>query len=339
MKILAIQFRYLGDAVLLTPALRAIKEQFPKCALHALVPQEVAPLLEHSPDLQQVWPFPRVRGQANLPRAWPLLRRLRQERFERSVDFVGNDRGALVSLLCGARERLAPFRPGGFLARRFCYTQTVRTVPELHQVRNNFGVLSAWGIKAPPCPQIRIWADPALAAKAQELLPKRAILCHIATSQPKKEWPVSHWADFLNLAQAEGHDAVFCAGTAAREQALLEALRQRVPRARILPPVPELATFLAVLQRARLFISGDTGPLHFAAGLGAPTISLFGPSSASQWAPLGTEHRFLQGGKCSCNGQTAVCLSPNPCISLITPQAVWRAVSEALREVVIDKPR
>src|SRR5438874_2337342 len=69
-KILAIQFRYLGDAVLLTPALRAIKETFPNCALHALVASEVVPLLEHSPDLQKVWAFPRVRGKSNLSRTW-----------------------------------------------------------------------------------------------------------------------------------------------------------------------------------------------------------------------------------------------------------------------------
>ena len=76
MKILAIQFRYLGDAVLMTPALRAINEQFPGCALHALIASEAAPLLEHSPDLQKVWAFPRVRGKAKATVTWPLIRSL-----------------------------------------------------------------------------------------------------------------------------------------------------------------------------------------------------------------------------------------------------------------------
>ena len=61
--------------------------------------------------------------------SWPVLRALRQERFERSVDFGGNDRGAIVSLLCGARQRLGPLWPGGFLGRRFCYTHTRRLQP------------------------------------------------------------------------------------------------------------------------------------------------------------------------------------------------------------------
>ena len=108
MKILALQFRYLGDAVLLTPALRAIKEHFADCSLHVLVSEEVIPLLQHLPWLDRVWAFPRKRGSANLRSSWPVIRDLRRERFDCSVDFVGSDRGALVSLLCGARERLAP---------------------------------------------------------------------------------------------------------------------------------------------------------------------------------------------------------------------------------------
>ena len=60
----------------------------------------------------------------------------------------------------------------------------------------------------------------------------------------------------------------------------MDELKKLAPAAPVLPPVPELALFLALLKRAGVFISGDTGPLHFAAGLGVPTIALFGPSFA-----------------------------------------------------------
>jgi heptosyltransferase-3 len=64
-KILAIQFKYLGDAVLLTPALRALRKQFPGAELHLLVPEEIAPILLHLPWLNCVWPMPRRRGSAS----------------------------------------------------------------------------------------------------------------------------------------------------------------------------------------------------------------------------------------------------------------------------------
>jgi heptosyltransferase III len=338
MKILAIQFRYLGDAALMTPVLRALREHFPGAALHVLVAEEVVPLLQHLPGLSRVWAFPRKRGRAKPSLSWPVIRALRQERFDRSVDFGGNDRGAIVSLLCGARERLGPLWPGGFLGRRFCYTHTHLVRPEGHQCFTNFQLLSAWGIAAPESPLLEIYADPALAKAAELLLPRPVILCHLATSQPKKEWPLAHWAELYRGATAAGRELVFSAGISAREQALLKDLKLLLPGAPALPVLPDLPVFLAALKRARLFISGDTGPLHFAAGLGVPTIGLFGPSLAGRWAPLGSLHCALQADSCTCGGDTSVCLSPRPCMAAISPQSVLRLLLDRSAPVT-DSPR
>lgn len=330
MKTLAIQFRYLGDAVLMTPALRALSEQFPSDELHVLVAQEVAPLLEHLPWLKRVWAFPRRRGRMNLKETWPVIRALRHEQFDRSVDFGGSDRGAIVSRLCGARQRLGPSVRRGFWGRRLCYTQTVDPVQGEHQCLRNFRLLSAWGILVPERAELEIRADPAMANRAEGIFARPAILCHLATSQPKKEWPVSHWAEFYWRAAAAGLEVVFCTGIAPRELALLEDLKKLAPEAPCLPAVPELALFLAALKRARLFVSGDTGPLHFAAGLGVPTIALFGPSSARLWAPFGPQHQVLEAGKCGCGGDTAICLSPSPCMAAIAPETVFGLALKAL---------
>lgn len=328
MKILAIQFRYFGDAALMTPALRAVREHFPDSALHVLVAEEVVPLLQHLPGLARVWAFPRRRGSAKPALSWPVIRALRRERFDRSVDFGGNDRGAIISLLCGARERLGPLWPGGFLGRRFCYTRTHRMLPGGHQSLTNFQLLSAWGIAAPECPTLEIHADPGLAKVAEQLLPRPVILCHIATSQPKKEWPLAQWAELYRGAAAAGQELVFSTGITPREQALLEDLKRLLPGVPTLPVLPDLPTFLAVLKRARLFVSGDTGPLHLAAGLGVPTVGLFGPSPANKWAPLGPQHRALQVERCVCGFDTSVCLCASPCMATLSPEAVLQLVLE-----------
>jgi ADP-heptose:LPS heptosyltransferase len=67
MKILAIQFKYFGDAVLMTPSLRALREHFPRAEIHLLVPEEIAPIFQHLPWLNRVWPMPRRRGSASSP--------------------------------------------------------------------------------------------------------------------------------------------------------------------------------------------------------------------------------------------------------------------------------
>jgi ADP-heptose:LPS heptosyltransferase len=71
MKILAMQFRYLDDAPLMPPGLRTIQEHFLSCAVHVLVAEEFAPLLQHLPWLLQVWAFPWMRGKARLTQSWP----------------------------------------------------------------------------------------------------------------------------------------------------------------------------------------------------------------------------------------------------------------------------
>ncbi|HXT40991.1 MAG TPA: glycosyltransferase family 9 protein, partial [Candidatus Angelobacter sp.] len=238
LKILAIQFKYFGDTVLMIPALRAIRERWPDCALHVLVPEEVAPILQQSSWLTRVWTMPRRRGRAGFSKTWPILRALRRERFGRSVDFGGNDRGALLSLLCGARERLGPVHPGGFVGRRFCYTRRVAPAPtDRHEALRLLHILSAWGIAPSPGLEIQIHTDPALGAFAEKILPEHKIICHLSAGQSKKEWPVRHWAAFHRVATAAGFRLAFTTGKGAREQFLVDELRKLVPDAPVLTSV------------------------------------------------------------------------------------------------------
>ena len=217
---------------------------------------------------------------------WPVIRALRRERFDRSVDFASNDRGAIVSFLIGARQRLGWTEPGGFLGRQFCYNQRVAPENEVrHESARLAHLLSAWDI-APSSLTAEIRADPVLTAPAQKILPPGKIICHIASSQSKKEWPLSHWAALHRMAVAAGVELIFSTGIGAREESLLKEFKRLAPGAPVLEPVPDLALYLAVLRQARGFVSGDTGPLHFAAGLGVPTLALFGPSSP---AAMGTD--------------------------------------------------
>ncbi|MGA2281458.1 MAG: glycosyltransferase family 9 protein [Verrucomicrobiota bacterium] len=321
-KILALQFKYFGDAVLMTPALQTVRDHFPNGELHLLVPEEIAPLFQLLPWLDRVWSMPRRRGSASLGQTWPVVRALRRERFDRSVDFASNDRGAILSFLIGARRRLGWAQRGGFFGRRFCYNQRVVRENKLaHESARMMNLLSAWDIAPGPL-ETEIQSDPALDAAAQIILPERKIICHLASSQPKKEWPLTHWAALHRLAAAAGLKLIFATGTGAREESLLADFKRLAPDAAGLRPIPDLALYLAVLKRAAVFVSGDTGPLHFAAGLGVPTISLFGPSLPGRWAPVGKQHQVLTGSLCSC-GNVSICQSANPCLAAITPKQVF----------------
>jgi len=331
LKILALQFKYLGDAVLMTPALRALREHFPAAEIHLLVPEATAPLFQQLTWLTRVWAMPRRRGSASLRETWPFIRALRREKFDRSVDFASNDRGAILSFLIGAKQRLGWAERGGFFGRQFFYHQ--RVAPEKnppHESTRLAQLLSGWQIPLPDSLAAEICAEAALADAAQKILPdERAVICHVASSQPKKEWPLAHWAAFHRLATAAGGRLAFTTARGEREAALMADLKKLAPDAVILPPMAELPLFLAVLARAGVFVSGDTGPLHFAAGLGVPTISLFGPTSPARWAPVGARHQILTGGICGCDGHSAVCTAARHCLAEVSPEQVFAALPKA----------
>lgn len=333
-KILAIKFKFLGDVALMVPALRMLRQHAPDAELHALVAAEAAPLLARLGWIDRVWSLPRTRGKLRLRDTLPVIRELRGLGFDRSVDFVGNDRGAVLTRMIGARQRLGVIAPKGFAGRAKCYTQTIEELDTTrHEAVRDAYVLSAWGVPFDrDALRLELTAAPALAGEAAKLLPEPCILGHLSTSQPKKEWPVEHWARLHGQLKQAGQKMVFTAGPSDREQALLEDLQTVLPEAQCLPALRSLELFLAVLARATLFVSPDTAPLHLAAGLGVPTVGVFGPTSAARWAPLGKAHACLQGEACPCSGHLHECIQPTPCINTVRASAVAQVVLSRLKE-------
>ena len=333
-KILAIQFKYLGDAVFLTPALQAIHLKYPDAEIHILVAEEVAPIFEHLAIIKKVWPLPRTRGKAKIFQTMPFIRDLRKEHYDLSIDFVGNDRGGILSLLIAAKSRLAAIESKPSLLQKLAYTKTVETsrLP-VSWVKRHLRMLNLLlGTSESQVPDMMIMADPALASKANALLGNHQIICHLGTSQAKKEWPIHRWIEFYELATKEGYKLAFSTGTNEREQDLIIELKKSLPYAFSLAPSNNLAMYLAILSQARLVISGDTGPLHFAAGLGVKVIGLFGTAdSVRHAAPIYKVHELAMSRPCTCVSELAeytTCKSSDACMQSISARDVFKMLKE-----------
>jgi len=184
MKILAIQFRYLGDAALLTPALRAVRSTSRAAS-------------------STCWSQRKPCRCCNICLGWRGLG-LPGGAERRSPPSHGRSSGrsaanASTALLTSAGTTAAPLSawfvapasawslvPGGFLGRRLCYTHTRPLQQGGHQSLTNFQLLAAWGIAPPDCPRLEICPDPALARVAEQMLPRPAILCTWQPASPKK---------------------------------------------------------------------------------------------------------------------------------------------------------
>lgn len=330
-KILCIVFKFLGDVVVSIPAIRALHQAKPRAEIHLLVAEDAAPLVETLPWLNKVWAFPRTRGKMRLRDSWPIIRHLRREKFDLSLDFVGNDRGAFLSVAAGAKRRVGVHAPHGFLGRRKFYHHTIPEAPDAwHETRRHLHFLRDFGVAQDASLDLELHAKPELMAQAKTLLPEAAIIAHISTSKPLKEWPLEHWRTLAELATAEGHAMLFAAGPSPRERALLTQLMASDSRLRELPVVKTLDVYLAVLAQAEMLVSGDTGPMHFAAGIGIPTLSLFGPSLVDQWAPIAPLARVLKAPRCTCSPEQEACMSSAPCLREMSPQLVWKEMRDLL---------
>lgn len=333
-KIIAIQFKYLGDAVFITPALQVLHQKYPDAEIHLMVAAEVAPIFEHLPFIKKVWVLPRKRGKAKLTESLPIVRALRQEKFDLSIDFVGNDRGGILSLLVGAKSRFSIIEHKPTLLQKIAYTRTIKSsLLPTTWVKRHLKMLSIlMGTSEKSAPKMLIFANPLLAHQACQLLQEHPIICHLGTSQEKKEWPIARWVEFYQLATKAGYKMAFSAGPNERERNLIKELKKALPNAFELPPVNDLAMYLAVLDQAKLVISGDTGPLHFAAGLGKKVIGLFAvQDGVEHYAPIYKKYEVIIGNRCTCAGELvnfSACKSASPCMNSISAQQVFELLKE-----------
>jgi ADP-heptose:LPS heptosyltransferase len=338
-KILFIQFKFLGDIVFLTPILKAYKEQFPEKELHVLVPKEAVPLLSNLVFIDKVWGFPRVRGKLNLFNSIKFLMKLRSLNYEYSLDLAGNDRGSIVTRFISAKQRIGVVRFNSTLLQKFAYQIKVNIdsfAPsyidfnkQIVQKALNFTFFKK-------IPKMEIRPDFSLAASTKKYFDSNFILCHVSTTQEKKQWSLDNWIIFYKLTKKYKIPLLFSAGPSVTEQSFLLQLKRRIPKANILKPINDLKIFIAFLSRASLLISNDTGPLHFAAAMNVKIIGLFGPAdSVRRAAPIYTSEQKLFGKKCECIndlGRKHFCSAKIRCIDTINPIEVFDLLQKQIKK-------
>lgn len=147
---------------------------------------------------------------------------------------------------------------------------------------------------------------------------------HVGAAAPSRRWPPERFAAVAAQLRRVGHDVVIIAGQGEEELAAKAAAAAGVPAETALS-VDEL---LALVGRARLLVSGDTGVAHVAAAYRTPSVTLFGPVSPARWGPPpDPRHQVLWHGDDSGDPHAA---TPDPALLEITVEEVLSAANRAL---------
>jgi predicted lipopolysaccharide heptosyltransferase III len=291
--ILVIKLRYIGDVLLATPVLRALKAKFPQARLTMAVNRGTEDVLRRNPDVDEIVPVER-RGMIPYMQ---FLADMRRRRFDCVIDLTDGDRSAVLAWATAAPVRIGlndEHRWRGLL-----YTAVAkRGRDSVHRIDQDLDALRAIGLDPGPIlPVLKTSEhDDQEAAKLLEEIAagtngsrKKGPLVILQPSARYwfKAWPAERFAELADRLTASFDCQVVIGGTE-QDRPLAESIQSKA-RSR---PVniagrTTLLQHAAVLKRCQLFVGNDNGPMHMAAALDVPVIALFGPSNPAEWGPRG----------------------------------------------------
>ena len=333
-KILVIKLGMLGDAILLIPALRALREKFHNAHIVILCSEANLPIFLRCPYINEymVIKFPDL---INPVLFFGLLRRLKKYRFELAIDFEQWMRvSSIIAFFSSAKERLG-FKTEG-QGRRYLFTQTVVHEKERHEVECFLDLLRPQGIETNNR-RLELWPAEENIKEADWLLNSLNlrsdfIVLHAEVSETarQRQWPLENFAQVGNELMRRGFRIVIAATSKGRAEA--ERLSHLLGgRADLLIDVA-LLTWYVLLPKARLVIVNNTGFMHLAAASGVRVLALHGPVSPVKWGPWGEGHISVKSSSpcrsCVYLGFFEFGCKHNKCMQSITPQEVLAKLSE-----------
>lgn len=354
MKILLIRLRLIGDVVFTTPIPRALKRAFPDSHLTYLVEPPAAAVVRGNAHLDEVIVAPRPRGLARIAADLQLARRLRRARYDLVLDLHGGPRSAWLAFATGARERIGYVIAG----RTWMYTKAVprpRALRRRHSVVNQWDLLEAidgWPSGAPDAAHdsVEMARDAAADARIAQRLDAAGItpshelvVAHVSAGNPFRRWPEPAFSTLVaGLAAASPmRRIVLSSGPSDRAAASRIAAAAREALGAAADRVVDfgefdLAELRALVERSRLFVGGDTGPLHIAATTATPIVGIYGPTEAVRSAPwrdprFATESVEVAGLPCRPCDQRVCEPGDFRCLTTLKPEDVLSAAERAMR--------
>lgn len=285
-RILIIKPSAIGDVVHALPILNLLRDRWPQSHISWLLTPGCAGLLERHPMLDEVIEFDRGyygRGWRDPASALGLLgftRCLRRRRFDLVVDLQGLFRSGYLAWKTGARVRIG-FRNARELAPLFYTHHVPIDTPEQHAVERYLKIAAALG-----CDTDRVEFPFALddddrrqvAAMLPQARPYAVLLP--GTNWATKRWPIERFAALVApLRQRFGLESVV-AGAASDI-----ALGERIDGINLAGQT-NLRQLVALLERAAVVVANDSGPMHIAAALGRPLVTVYGPTNPVRTGPF-----------------------------------------------------
>ncbi|MDD5496285.1 MAG: lipopolysaccharide heptosyltransferase II [Candidatus Omnitrophica bacterium] len=337
-KILLIRLDKMGDIILSTPAIKAMRNAYPNSHIAFMAQPYVHDILKGNPYLDEVILYDKKERERGFFRNLRFVLKLRKKKFDLAVAFHPSNRTHMITFFAGIPERIGYDKKMGYLlTRRIPHTKQFGLK---HEIDNVLDLLRYMGVEAKE-KELYVSVGEHNERHAEHIFRDNGIgkddiivALNPGASCLSKKWP---WENFVKVADglADRLAARIVIVASAEDKPIgnkiAEALKARPIDLSGATTVGDLAS---ILRRSSLLISNDSGPVHMASALGTPTIVIFGRSNRglapARWGPTGKRSKILQ-KDIGCE----ICLAHNckkgfKCLEAITVEDVLDAAKTLL---------
>lgn len=329
----------LGDVLLSTPALKALRERYPSSFIAVMVSPYTSQIVQGNPYIDEVIVFDKA-GLNGFFSTLAFSRRLAKYRFDLAVVLHPTVRVHFIAFLAGIRERVGyDWRAPYFLTKAVPHR---KHEGRKHEIEYNFDLLKEVGVEEASA-EMYMPVDQASENLIEDFLKRlrlddggALVALNPAASCPSKLWPVEKFARLSDELQRRLKVKVLVVSDAAHRE-----ISEKLFNIAALRPVDcsgmfSLRELACLFKRCGLLISNDSGPVHIAVAVGTPVISIFGRNQAglspSRWGPVGPFDAVLHKPPSSCEPCLAHdCKKGFQCLSSISVEEVIDCAEKILR--------
>ena len=336
-KILIIKLRAVGDVIMSTVVFDNLRNAFPKARIDFLTESESKDLLIGNPVLNQVHVYDRkhlltnsflIRSKENRN----IIKKIRNQKYQLVFDFFGNPRSAWLTWLSGAKYRVGY----DYRIRRFAYNITVASrADRVHEVDWHLDALDILGIPI-ISKSLNVYIGTGSRNFAESFwhesgLDKQTVFAiNFSGGWSSKQWPLERFAHLIDqLSLKYKCKFLILWGPGEKEQA--EEIGHLATTPVNLIPETNLTQLAAILEKVDLMITTDSGPMHVAAAVAIPCVTLFGPTDPALQGPYGTNHEIIKNDSKECPGcKQKKDDAYHTCMKAITVKDVLACVDRAI---------
>ena len=321
----------LGDVIHTLPFSAALRKLYPKARISWLVHPQFSGFLPDPPTIDKIIYFDKVAfKKMGLLQKINFLRKFRQElqaeKFDLVIDMQGLFKSAVVAALTGCPNRIGycEMREGsGLVSKAICGSHS-----EDHVIERYLDVARYLGADIRnidfPLPDLTKEEQSVRKKLAEKGIDEQQYIVFVPGARwETKEWPPKHYAELADRITEDGTYVVIAGGPDEKEKAALIEAAAETDRIIDLTGQTSLKELAALIKGCKVFISGDTGPLHFAAALKKPLIAMYGPTKADRTGPYGSKKATVLVTPAACAGCLKKHCNDWHCMADITPDIVY----------------